>query len=192
MRRTILNKDAFGRLPERNQGLARRPREIISAAMGGVCSVCALREDGERGRGLCTACAQQHRRVGRRRAAGACSTPYLFDPQVKRVSVIGQWLSGGLFAKGSGRAARSRRGAARAAASAGESSGKSTVVKKMKSIHSGGFSAFELASSRPPIHRDIHVSVLALLERLDRAKLDRSDEMIAVVLTARPCGLCGG
>jgi hypothetical protein len=85
----------------------------------GVCSVCALREDGERGRGLCTTCAQQHRRVGRRRAASACLTPYLlFDLQVKRGSVIGQWLSGG------GRAARVRRGAARAAASAGESSGK--------------------------------------------------------------------
>jgi hypothetical protein len=62
----------------------------------------------------------------------------------------------------------------------------------MKIVHSGGFGAFELASSRPQIHRDIHVSVLALLERLDRAELDRSDEMIAAVLTARPCGLCGG
>lgn len=57
---------------------------------------------------------------------------------------------------------------------AGES-GKSTVIKQMKIIHQGGFTSEELYDFKPQIYRNIHDSMMQIIETMDGTELSRDD-----------------
>ncbi len=67
---------------------------------------------------------------------------------------------------------------------AGES-GKSTIVKQMKVIHSGGFSPDEALDFRPAVFRDVHGSLLAMLDHVDGAALMRDERTLAAAWHVR-------
>lgn len=67
---------------------------------------------------------------------------------------------------------------------AGES-GKSTFVKQMKIIHEGGFSPEELQNYRNQIYRNIHESILQLIDLIEGTDLCASENSLRAVWTIR-------
>ena len=100
------------------------------------------------------------------------------------------WLAGGIFSSRSSRSDASGgttiikerppvRPIKMLMSGAGES-GKSTVIKQMKIIHQGGFTPEELTDFRIQIYRNIHDSILAILDCLDGSELVRDERTLVI------------
>lgn len=64
-------------------------------------------------------------------------------------------------------------------------SGKSTILKQMKVIHQGGFSTEELDSYRADIYRNIHESIILLLDTIDYTELTQDPKTLDSVKIVR-------
>lgn len=64
-------------------------------------------------------------------------------------------------------------------------SGKSTILKQMKVIHQGGFSTEELESYKADIYRNIHESIILLLDTIDYTELTQDPETLDSVKIVR-------
>lgn len=74
---------------------------------------------------------------------------------------------------------------------AGES-GKSTIVKQMRIIHSTGFSVKEREQMRKPIYGNVVNSIKAILEFMDTAKIDLADPSLKEVWLIFPVAVFFG
>lgn len=119
---------------------------------------------------------------------------FLTVPQrrISKRNSLTAWLAGGIFSSRSSRSDTSGgatitkerlpvRPIKMLMSGAGES-GKSTVIKQMKIIHQGGFTPEELTDFRIQIYRNIHDSILAILDCLDGSELVRDERTLVINL----------
>lgn len=126
-------------------------------------------------------------REGETIRSDSITSAHFAHPVREKRNSLTSWLTGGLFSSRSrpdsslprsmGGGHHNQRNIKMLMSGAGES-GKSTVIKQMKIIHHGGFTAEEIRDFKPQIHRNIQESMMQILDCLNYVELTRNEETL--------------